>query len=375
MKQLFFSISLFLISICVFSQTKILFKKSFEVSSIDIIELNVKNIPLDINESNDSKVHINFELKFKNYKEEEIDSIIALFQFSSRKLEKRIVCDFSSKKEVSKLKYDLNSPKSKEISNHFEKNIKQWLTFRKSIKTKAEILEDYNKNLMKEYFHELKKKAKESEKGKILELSFLVSIPNKLRNNLRFKALQSKMNFSNLYLKNLDGFVDDSYLKIRSIEGSNLLCHNGSVLLGEVENSIVKVRSVSGVIIGGISNSNLITENTDVQIGEIEARVDVKDYNSKIFLYNFSNDFKTFDFKGEYSTVNFYKPKNDFTLKVYGHSTVFKYGEVEQKHEIKNKNKLMFKMKRKLTKNFEGNINFNLVNSKFNLPDFVIKKK
>ncbi len=375
MKQLFYNVSLFLISICAFSQTKTLFKKSFEASSIDIIELNVKNIPLDINESNDSKVHINFELKFKNYKEEEIDSITALFQFSSRKLEKRIVCDFSSEKEVSKLKYDLNSPKSKEISNHFEKNIKQWLTFRKSIKTKAEILENYDKNLMKEYFYELKKKAKESEKGKILELSFLVSIPNKLKSNLRFKALQSRMNFSNLYLKNLDGFVDDSYLKIRSIEGSNLLCHNGSVLLGEVESSIVKVRSVSGVTIGGISNSNLITENTDVQIGEIEARVDVKDYNSKIFLYNFSNDFKTFDFKGEYSTVNFYKPKNDFTLKVYGHSTIFKYGEIEQKHEIKNKNKLMFKMKRKLTKDFAGNINFNLVNSKFNLPDFVIRKK
>lgn len=366
MKPLLYNLSLFFICLGAIAQTKTVFNQSFDVSEIEKLELNIENIPLEIKQSPDDKIHVDFKLTFNKYSPSEKDSIIKQISFNREFIKDTIVLKLMSKVEISKSRYDYDYSMYPELSNALRESIKKRFEYFNKRKTKYDILNEVENESLDTFF-KFKEEFLKKKNTKSIQANFTLLIPEKLLNNLKVEAKRCRYSFNDLALNKLDLFTDGGYLRIAKLNNSRILAWNGSVFLGEVDSSIINVDHVVKMSVGTISNSNIIGKDARIEIGEIGEYVDVKDSYSRLSLYNFKSTFKTFSLKGEYSKISFYQPSSDFSLKVYGHSTVFKYDETEQKYEGDNENKLMFKIKRKFNSDFAGDMHLQLINSKFNL--------
>ncbi|OSY88989.1 hypothetical protein WH52_04830 [Tenacibaculum holothuriorum] len=372
MKLLFYKVCLVfftLTTINSFAQTTI-YKNSFSAKSLDF---NLKNIPVKFIESKDDKIHFNFSIHFKNYTHKQQDSIKSLFNFDIETRNNKLFVSIKSKNNLTTIQYINSEIKTKELSKILTKYVKSNIALNKEYQTKQDFLnyfnteekriEDYTKTLKKDY----------SLKDNVLVSSpdFIISVPRKLLSNFYLNADNCNIKMNDLTLKQSKVFVNDSSIKIKKTENSNITIHNGTGFIKELESTIATLRNNSSFKIGILSNSNLITENTRLNIGEITKFSDIKDYNSKFIFNNFGSNFDTFNFKGEYSNLKIYPPKNDYTLKAYGNSCSFIINGITSKYGNKKGDKkyLMLKVKRKMKKDFAGNIKFDVINSIITFKD------
>lgn len=366
MKLLFYKICLLLFllkTINTFTQTTI-YKESFYAESIDF---NLKNLPIKFIESKDNKVHFNFSFHFKNYTAKQQDSIKKLINFDIKTLNNKLFVNIKSKNDLPTVQYINGEEKTKEFSKILMKYVKVDFDFSNKHQTKKEFLKYFitEEEQIQAYKNLLKKDYSIKKHVLVSYPSFIISVPKKLLNNLKLSADNCNLKMNDLTLMNSKIFTNDGAIKITKIQNSNITIHNGTGFIKELESTIAILRSNSGFKIGVISNSNLITENTRLNIGEITKYSDIKDYNSKFIFNNFGNKFDTFNFKGEYSNITLYPPKNDYTLKAYGNSCSFTINGITSKYGNKKDDKkyLMLKIKRKMKKEFDGNIKLDIVNS------------
>ncbi len=376
MKRLLFS--LYFVSHFASAQIETVFDKSIDVSNFNNLSLDIKNIPLDIRLSIDDKIHLDFKLELTNFTKKEKDSIINQIKFEQNVSNDKLAITIESEEEVAKRKtYSKERITNKEISKLLKETVIKYMVSDSKRKTKEKIINNHKGFLegFSKYF-ELKAREIKKKKLKLSQCFFTVYLPRKLLNNLTFKAKHSRLNFGRLEMGNLNLFTDGGYLNISKLTKSKITCWNGSVFLPKVESSIIIGRSTNSILIGGIENSNLITEHTKVEIGEVGEYNDIKDFGSRFYLYNFVDDFKKMNFKGEYSKIYFYEPNNDYKLLAYGNTSVFKYGEIEAKVEPnKGQNKThMFGVKRKYKKPYAGELYFDIENTEFTIKDFKKEK-
>ncbi|CAL2062559.1 hypothetical protein [Tenacibaculum sp. 190524A05c] len=377
MKPLLFKISMFFVCFSLNSQIKTVFYESINASQLNTLELAIKNIPLDVKKSYDDKVRIDFKLEFKNFSEREIDSVINQIELNNRIENKKLILKINSKEEISKRSVYIHERiTNKEMQKLMNKILKSYTQYNSKKKTKKEIIEKHNKFRQElTDYASLEEKELRNKKNKLMKSFFTLYLPEKLLNNLNVKAKRCRFDFSDLELKNLDLFVDDSYLNILKLSNSKITCWNGSTFLGEVESSVIIGRSTTSIMIGEIANSNLITEYTKVEIGEIGKYNDIKDFNSKFYFYNYNDKFEKFDFKGEYSTIYFYESDLDYDMSCYGYDTTYfidKDTIVSQPSKTGKKSKMM-ERKRKNNKPYSGEVNFDIVHTKFYYPKMLKK--
>ncbi len=366
MKRLLFS--LYFLSNFVFAQTEILYSKSFQMKNIDSLKLSLKNVPVDIRPSEDNQIHFNFKLEFKNLSDKEKTSFLESLKFNEEITEGVINVDLKSEIELNRLHAFSERVTNEELSKLVDKVVKNYTDFSFKKKSKEEILKKYKEGKGEDYkkFIRLKEKVIIDNNKKLIKNTFTIYLPKKFAAILKLNAEKSNIDFNDLEFKNLNVFVDGGYLKIRKINNSKLTCWNGSIFLGEVDSSIITAKSTTSLLIGGIANSNLITEHTKIEIGEVDAYTDFKDFGSRFYFYGYSNKFRKFNFKGEYSKVNFFVPNDNYHLEVRGNSTVFKSGENDMKVESKKEDKiLMLSMKTPKTSKYFREFNFDLLNSEF----------
>ena len=124
------------------------------------------------------------------------------------------------------------------------------------------------------------------------------------------------------------------------------------------------------VVIGEISNMSIATETSKIQIGEIGKSVDFNDFNSKLYLYNFSKNFTKFNLTGDYSELNFYNiVENNFSMDISGHNTVLNMNENKASFGVNKEEKLIKILQKKRKENvpFLGNIEVVLRNGILNI--------
>lgn len=370
MKQLFYKLILFFACVPALAQTEVVFNEKYNAEKIGNMDVHINNIPLEIKESKDNNIYIDFKLVFNKYSKHEIDSVKNLIELDYKLLRDKFTLKIGSKEEVLQSRYHYEGSMFKEKEKELKKYFKEKIKFDFKRKTKNEIIEKYKTKNFFSKLSSMRKDFMEKKNIKSVEAFFIIRIPEKLTNGLKIQAEQCRLRFDSMEMINLELFASGGSLKIPKIKESKITCWDGLTFLGEIDKSIVDVNHTT-LFIGGIKNSNLKSEAARIEIGEVGTYVDIKDYSSWFYLYNFSDKFKSVKFTGEYSKICFYKPENNYDVKAYGHSTVLKYGEIETKMKPnKNgENSLMFEMKGKLDEKYAGKIIFTIQNAKFNIPE------
>lgn len=383
MKPSFFKTFIFLIVFTpttIFCQTKSVFNTSFDVKNTDKLELNIDNIPLQIKESSDDKIHIDFKITFHNYSNKEQDSVIQQIHLEKINKGSLLKMKIFSDQEMYRRQHTANKKMTEEFLKIFKNFITNSFLSSKPM-TKKEFLQEYQleEERNREYFGEHKKDVLEKRGGKYQENLFTVFIPKRLVNSIKMEAKHCKFNFDQEVLKNVDIFADGGYMKIRKIEGSKIIRFNGSSFIRETENSELTIRSCVRNRIGGVKKTTVKIDESTLEIGEIGEDVKITDFNSKIYLYNFNEKFEKFNLEGEYSTIFFYEPKQDYSMTCYGNNTKFYFKnndtDVVSKSSIAGRKSKIMERKPKRDKPFSGDINFDITNTKFHYLEDVKPSK
>ena len=145
---------------------------------------------------------------------------------------------------------------------------------------------------------------------------------------------------------------------------------NGFFQAEEIKGGLYSLKDVYPAKIGLISNAILETETSSIQIGEIGENVAITDFNSKFYFYNFSNNFKQFKFKGEYSALSHYKVKEaNYSMNVFGFNTLLKMNTVNATFGMSKDKKLEKILEKKAPKDkvSPGNIEVEVRNGILNI--------
>lgn len=377
MKQLQYKILiLFLVfTSAVFSQKKTVYKKSFETNGVSFLDLDLKNIPLQISASLDDNIHAFFFMEFENYSKSEIKNELKKIKVDFKKGAKRITLNIKSKTVISKDQYFYNSDSGFVIKNDFENENQQQKNPKR--KTKKEILNQIKTSELAEevgLMAEIIKQVKKDKNSKRLKTSLVLMVPEQL--NFKILAKETKIELEHNVTKNLSLKMTGGSFHGGKIINSRIEINGGTLKIEEVDKGKLYLKNVTGSLIGALKDTSIEIETSKIEIGEINKNVKIKDFNSELFLYNYSSNFRTFNFTGEYSKIYFYEPIKDYGINAIGHDTTFHFDKttvISQPSKSNKKSKMMDRKPKK--KNPSGIINFDIIHSIFYYPTSIIINK
>ena len=375
MKPFIYSILFLFIVNITFSQTKeVILKKSFKVNENTILNLDVDNVAIVFEESFDDKIHFNYNMTFIRYPKSSMQKLLNGVNVKTSKKGNNITLDVKNSMYVgvnSNYFYTMDSLKSA-ITYY-------WKTYRKNksvYKAKETMLneiansvgndlEDFlvkNKNKYKneEYSNSRKKNVK----------SFIIKAPKYIL--FKIKALHSNLTFKYDIEKTIDINAFKGELKFKRLlsKDNRFVLMNGFFQAEEINGGTYNLKDVYPTKIGVIFNAKLETETSNLQIGEIGKNVQINDFNSKLYFYNFGKDFTKFDLNGDYSKLNLYKVKTSkYNLNVYGFNTTLNMNEIKATFGISKEKKMtkILEKKVKLNETSSGNIEIELKNGILNI--------
>lgn len=340
----------------IFGQKEIVLKKSFNLDSENILKLDLKNVPLTILESNDGKIHVDFSMEFKGFSKDEIKNEVAKVKFNKDNSDNIISLSFKSDTRISNYAFITNSPLSVSFPDP-PNGLKNKMSLKK---TKSDVLDEIKLKTTDNIF---KEQIKNDKSAKTQKAHFYISIPKYLM--LRIEAHESNIISELDVLKNLILTLDVGLFKGNRLIGSrtSISANNASLKIVQLDVGGLALSNVNKCLIGSIKNADITSELSKIEIGEIQENVKIQDFNSELFLYNFSDNFKTFELNAEYSKVNFYQPENDFSYLAIGNNTVNHFDNitVNMQPNKKGKKVKMVKRKKKGIGKYAGHILFDIV--------------
>lgn len=332
MKQFIYSI-LFVFTIHIsFAQTQeLVLKDVFETDENTMLNIDVDNVSIEIEESSDSKIRLDYRIVFKKDSE---DLIYKVFKDIDAKVSKTgnvvnlEVKNSAFLREIYSLDVNpmINLERFKKLMNNYMKTRKEIPLLYRSKEAFLSEIEFSLGSDVNDYFKRLKKDNPNKnfgESGRKFKQKFIIKVPKNLK--IKIKALHSKITF----LYDLDRPMEVStfltYLKFKKINNAenkfNLT--NGIFQSKEIIGGVYNLKDLRKTAIGSISNAKIDAETSRIQIGEIGSNVTVNDLNSKLYFYNMSRNFSKLNITGDYSELTLYKVKNsNYSMNVFGKNTV-----------------------------------------------------
>jgi hypothetical protein len=205
-------------------------------------------------------------------------------------------------------------------------------------KLKADVLNEITEIKSYKSFHEAKakiiyandlkrkerllKKAAKWQENRNFERNFIIKVPKHI--SLKIVAKGSLLNFYDEFDNQLSIRLDYGRLYINRIKNpKNELKINNSLLVARnISGGKLETDRVFKALIAELNNVDIESEFSKIEIGEIAKDVTITDFNSKFYLYNFSNDFETLNINSEYSEINLFLPKDmSYQLTTFGNYT------------------------------------------------------
>ncbi len=367
MKRYIYSI-IFLFAVTnFFSQTKeLVLKKSFETNVKTILNIDVDNVTIQFKESDDSKIRLDYSILFKKNSDEVIYRVFKDINAKVTKNENVINLEVKNSMylgELHSLDVDMSSFKEL-LSGYFKKYKENKFAY----KSKDSLLKEIHFSLgtdMHDYIKRLKKKDPNKNFGegsKRFEQKFIINVPKNLK--LKIKSLHSRITFNYNINTPIKVSAFKTYFKFKKVvNNENKFDLSMGVFQAEkIAGGNFNFKDVNKVIIGSISNAKITTEISKVQIGEIGKGVDLNDFNSKLYFYNFDKNFSLFKLTGDYSKLHFYDKKNTVSLTAFGNTTAINFDAQKFSFEPR-KEGTKFKMLEKKVKNkgnYFGHISLNI---------------
>jgi len=376
MKPYIYSILFFLITNTIFSQTEeVLLDRSYLANETTILNLDLDNAIIVFEESKDDKIHFNYKISYNKNAKQKIKKYLKQSKIETSKNGNTVTLDAKNSMYL-KLIYSSNGIDFDTSKKHI-KNIFSIIKNNKFLyKSRDSVLKEIGFSLgsdYDDYFKKLKLENPNKNYGKPskkLKQQFIIKVPKNVK--IKIKALHSKINFtydvSNLL--DLSSFKTEYKFKIINNKNNRFKLMHGIFQAEQISGGNYNLKDIHKVKIGVISSVKLETETSRIQIGEIGKNVSITDFNSKIYLYNFSNNFNKFDLKGDYSELSFYNIlDNNYSLNIFGHNTVLNMNDKKTSFGLSKEKKTtkIIEKKAKTIENSFGIMEIELLNGIVNI--------
>ncbi|MFK8059910.1 MAG: hypothetical protein AB8B78_07450 [Polaribacter sp.] len=377
MKPYIYSI-LCLLSVTIsFAQTEeVILKKSFKVDENTILNLDLDNVAIVFEESFDDKIHFDYVMFFGRFSKRKREMIIKKSKIKTSKngdfinlkvinseflgINLKYYPDYDSNSRLIALQDFINSEK-KRVYNYKSKD-----SLLKEIKeSQGSNMDDFFKKRYKKF-----EKNRMLKNKKVIVKIFSIKVPKYVK--IRLKAIQTDVSFTYDITKPIVVNSFKGFLKFKNIlcDDNSISSNNGILQAYSINNSNIYFRDMNKVVIGSAFNSEIKTETSKIQIGEIKENVSIIDFNSKLYFYNFHENFNKFNLKGDYTELNLYKVKDtNFSMDVSGFNTILNMQGVKTSFGASTERELtkILQKKRKENSPFLGNVEVILKNGILNI--------
>lgn len=352
MKRLLFNttlIALLLTSIAT-AQTKTIYKKSFRTSSEEKFEFRVINAPIIFETSPDDQIHIDFSMDFENYTEKEIKKVVDQIKISTSSLDGFTRFQVESTLKLSKEQHTLNT---KEAMVFEFDDLKGSSKKTKAHKSKDSVLKEIQKKTKNRFLNKLKIEGKDGTRKSIskanisvMKSQFIVKIPQHVFT--RVQGMDSQIFIPNDITQRIDISLTKGLINAKNITHKLADLNFEDMASVQIESVQVKklaMKDVSRALIGSINQTNCMFQGSRVEIGLVGKDIDIRDFSSKIFLYNFDPKFKELNLKGEYTELYLFDLGEHVELRAEGGGITLMMQEGDKSSEFKAD------MMRKMAKN------------------------
>lgn len=307
---------LFVTASSVYGQEVIILDKSYNIKPQRALNFDLQNFAVTLEPSPDDKVHISHTANFSKYSKQEQESYI-----NNQKIS--ITQDEDGLGNL-KLKTNDNSRLD------FVKSVLEMVNKNRGTKTdsirRRKTLDSMVLQLDEGYLATVRKlsnslKKQKPKKFKMVASQFIVKVPTNIKVNIIGVNTQCILN-------NLDNVIE---LKIE--RGGLIIdsvCNNKSKFY--IKDAFFNAKTINGGKfsfndvyrgrIRAITNVNIRSDFSTLEFDKIGEYVSITDFNSKLWFYDFSEDFKDFNLKSEYSKIHLFHPKTDFSLTAMGNNAI-----------------------------------------------------
>jgi hypothetical protein len=336
MKQTFKLLVLMLItSLTSQAQKHQIYNKSFDVNEQTTAIFNLENTTVSIEESTDNKIHLDYTIEFKNYKKKEINKILEAIKAEVNLFENHLTLTTSSNTNVADITF-FNTKNGLVIKEEYFKSSNPLGVIVQ--KSKDSIINKINENPridwsknFSDIFKTIDKKGKErnirNKNLKMMWTKFTIKIPSYLK--LTISGNESQITLRSSFSNELRVILKKGYFKAKQLNNAHnkIKVENADFKVEEIIGGDYTLSNIRTGLIGSIENAKMTSEFSKIEIGEIGENVTITDFNSKLWFYNFSNNFERFVVFSEYSKIYLFYPKTDFSLTTFGHDTVHNSGD------------------------------------------------
>ncbi|WP_296314415.1 hypothetical protein [Winogradskyella sp. UBA3174] len=303
-----------------------IYDESFTTDANTTLVLNLSNTAARIYKSKDDKVHIKYTMEFNNYRKKIVESSLKRAIVSGKKENNKITYTSKSRNSKYYRQYQMEEVLVGRLGKMVDSTNKIKPVIRKSLDSILIQINLSERKRLRKFYGTFKikprvKKWKKSDKLQITRM--VIYIPE----NIHVRAT-----LENAQLIFLDDFINratinsrNSKLRFKTIghELNIFDIDNGYFNAEAVTSGSYSFANTKEVTIGRLSNSLVNSEFTKIELGEIGKNNKVVDFNSKYFIYNFSNDFGAFNLDTDYTEVNLFFPESiDYYIETFGYDTV-----------------------------------------------------
>jgi len=377
MKPYIFSI-LFLLSVTIsFSQSKeVVLDTVYKTAENTTLNLDLTNVGVVFEESPDDNIYFNYEIIFSRYSKGRRENVVN--QSKIKMLQEKNLINLEMKNSSFlgfdyRFIFDEDTNSISWLTKNLKNETKNLLIKQK---TKEQILQEIelsqenilNNYQKRNYIEYLKKKSFKLKKQIIQK--FVIKVPKHVK--IRLKATECNITINH---KLTTSFVMNSFkgvFKFNQISGLNsrIIASKGIFEANNLQNTRLEFLDMYQVKIGDLFNTNVVSETSKIEIGEIGENVEIKDFSSKLYLYNFHKNFTKFELTGDYTELNLYKVRNtNFSMDVSGFNTALNMDGKKTSFGASTEKELtkILHKKRKESSPFLGNIDVILKNGILNI--------
>ncbi len=351
------------------AQTKTVYQKTFPTTENTKLNLDLTNASVFLETSPNDEVQIDFSLEFKNYSKEEVQKILDGIRVDARTQGGNIDFRTASKTKLSRVSYALNS------KDGFVLDSDDWWGKgggpKNPHKTKEGVLKEIRKNdgvgsffeKMKILGEDGKKRPVDLKNVQTIKSKFVIKIPKDLCFQLQGKETQVFV--LDELTQRADIVIFNGLFRAKNMlnKDSRLSARDTNVYVENISVKNLSLDDVSKGIFGSIEHTNCMFKGSKVELGYIGQEVSIRDYNSKIFFYNFDENFEDLVFKGEYTELFVYDFEKKVKMKAKGSITLmFDEGETVSSSSGVPVKTLTTSITKKTKDVFYGRVEVNLEN-------------
>ncbi|WP_299115913.1 hypothetical protein [uncultured Winogradskyella sp.] len=345
-----------------------IYKENFTTNDNTTLVLNLKSTTAQVLESPDDKVYIEYTKEFRNTRKKKIEAQLKLLEVSGKKEGNKITYSSRSRMNIGDRMYSFHEiligrfEGKQSLKDSLPKAIK-----RKSLDSILHEIKDAESLYRNKILGGLTRKprtSKQKKRDQIIISKMVIKIPKNI--HVRATLENSNLVFMNDFYNRATMNVRNSRLRFKSLGNAlnNFDFDNGYFNAEEVSGGSYSFANAKEVRIGHLSNSILNTEFTKVEIGEIGKKVDLIDFTGEYFLYNWTEDFNTFNLNSEYSKIHIFKPKTNYGFKVFGNNikNITKGFNADLQSNASGEKYLVLEKKPNENELSTGQIDFDMVN-------------